>query len=94
MSHPAAGHRRPISPGIAGSVTITDGATAAQLRAVRDPDLSDSQADSAGSIPVIRSHNLSQLTGMIRLLVDELDGPVTSEPIATAAGYRLCAAWC
>jgi len=34
VSHPAAGHRRAVSPGIAGPVTITDGATAPGKQAV------------------------------------------------------------
>jgi hypothetical protein len=37
-------------------MTVTGGASDAQVRGVRDPDRSDSQADSAGSIPVTRSH--------------------------------------
>jgi hypothetical protein len=49
------GHWRAINPGIAGSMTVTSGASTAQLRAVRSPDRTDSQADSAGSIPVTRS---------------------------------------
>jgi len=44
----ATGHWRAINPGVAGSMTVTGGASAAQVRAVRDPDLSDSQADGAG----------------------------------------------
>jgi hypothetical protein len=36
-------------------MTVTRGASDAQLRVVRGPDLSNSQADSAGSIPVTRS---------------------------------------
>jgi len=51
----AAGHWRAINPGAMGSITVTCGAPVAQVRAVRDPDRSDSQADSAGSIPVTRS---------------------------------------
>jgi len=49
------GHWRAISPGVTGSVTVTSGASAAQVRAVRDPDLPDSQADGASSILVTRS---------------------------------------
>ena len=49
------GHWRAISPGVARSMTVTGGASDDQVRAVRGPDLSDSQADSAGSIPVTRS---------------------------------------
>jgi hypothetical protein len=43
--------KRAISPGVTGSVTITDGASVAQVRALRNPDRLDSQADSAGSEP-------------------------------------------
>ena len=45
----------PVSPGVAGSLTVTSGASGAQVGAARGPDRSDSQADSAGSIPVTRS---------------------------------------
>jgi len=44
------GHWRAISPGIERSMTVTSGTLATQVRAVRDLDLSDSQADSAGSV--------------------------------------------
>jgi hypothetical protein len=37
-------------------MTVTSGASTSQLSVVRGRDLSDSQADSAGSIPVTRSH--------------------------------------
>jgi len=37
-------------------MTGTSGASDAQVSEVRDPDRSDSQADSAGSIPVTRSN--------------------------------------
>jgi hypothetical protein len=57
QGHQAPGHWRAINPGIPGSMTVTSGASTAQLRAVRGPNLSDSQADSAGSIPVTRSIN-------------------------------------
>ena len=33
-----------ISPGVTGSVTVTNGASVAQVRALRNPDRSDSQA--------------------------------------------------
>jgi hypothetical protein len=36
-------------------MTVTHGASSAQVRTVRGPDLLVSQADSAGSIPVARS---------------------------------------
>ena len=51
----ATGHWRAINPGVVGFITVTSGAPAAQVRAVRGLDRSDSQADSAGSIPVTRS---------------------------------------
>ena len=51
----ATGHWRAINPGVTGSMTVTCGVSDAQVRAVRGPDWSDSQADSAGSIPVTRS---------------------------------------
>jgi len=35
-----------ISPGVTRSMTVTNDASGPQVRAVRDPDLSDSQADS------------------------------------------------
>jgi hypothetical protein len=56
QSDQAAGHWRAISRGVVGSMTVTSGTLDAQVRAVSDPDRSDSQADSAGSIPVTRSH--------------------------------------
>ena len=54
-SHQTMGHWRAISPGAAGPLTVTGSASIAQLSAVRGPDLSDSQADSASSILVTRS---------------------------------------
>ena len=50
------GHWRAINPGVAGFITVTSGISDAQLRTVRGPDLSHSQADSVGSIPVTRSY--------------------------------------
>ena len=58
----AAGHWRAISPGIARSMTVTRSASTAQLRAVKGAYRSDSQADSAGSIPVTRSVTRSAVT--------------------------------
>ena len=58
------GHWRAISPGVARSMTVTGGASDDQVRAVRGPDLSDSQADSAGSIPVTRSNVKIQASGI------------------------------
>jgi hypothetical protein len=49
------GHWRAINPGVEGSVTVTSGASTVQLRAVRGPDLSDSQADSTVTLPFMRS---------------------------------------
>ena len=43
---------------------VTSGTLDVQVRGVRDPDRSDSQADSAGSIPVTRSDVMSQDIGM------------------------------
>jgi hypothetical protein len=50
----ATGHQRAINPGAAGSMTVTGGPSTAQLSVVSGLDWSDSQADSAGSIPVTR----------------------------------------
>jgi len=58
---------RAINPGVAGSITVTGGASGAQVRAVRGFDLSGSQADSAGSIPVTRSTGLAQLFERVAL---------------------------
>ena len=44
-----------------GSMTVASGTSVAQVRPVRRPDRSDSQADSAGSIPVTRSHVKAQV---------------------------------
>ena len=57
-SHRATGHWRAISGGVTGSMTVTSGASVAQVRAVRGPDRSDSQADSAGRFPVTRSRHV------------------------------------
>jgi hypothetical protein len=59
-----AGHWRAISPGVTESMTVTNGTLDAQLRAVRGLDRSDSQADSAGSIPVTRSTTKPPLTAL------------------------------
>src|SRR6266480_3024443 len=59
------GHWRAISRGVVGSMTVTSGASVAQVRAVRGPDRSDSQADSAGSIPVTRSNPSTQVSDHI-----------------------------
>src|SRR5262245_55572511 len=58
-SNQATGHWRAISPSVTRSMTVTSGTLSAQVRAVRSLDRSDSQADSAGSIPVTRSRNPS-----------------------------------
>jgi hypothetical protein len=54
-SDQATGHWRAISPSVTRGMTVTSGASSAQVRAVRGPDRSDSQADSASSILVTRS---------------------------------------
>ena len=46
----AAGHWRTISPGVARSMTVTDGMSTAKVRAVTALDLSDSQADSPADV--------------------------------------------
>jgi hypothetical protein len=49
-------------------MTVASGASDVQVRAVRGPNLSDSQADSAGSIPVTRSNVKAQVRdGISRL---------------------------
>jgi hypothetical protein len=55
QSQTATGHWRAINQGVMGFITVTSGASALQVSVVRGSDLSDSQADSAGSIPVTRS---------------------------------------
>ena len=47
------GHWRAISLGVTGSMTVTGGASGAQVSAVRGFDLSDSQADSADNFSVL-----------------------------------------
>jgi hypothetical protein len=59
----AAGHWWAISPGVAGSIAVTGGASSAQVRAVRGSNRSDSQADSASSILVTRSNVKAQVSG-------------------------------
>ena len=46
------GHWRAINHGVEGSLTVTCDVPVAQVTPVRGPDRSDSQADSAGPIPV------------------------------------------
>ena len=53
------GHYRAVNPGETGSVTGTGGRQGRQLSSHDGRDLADSQADSAGSIPVTRSDTLS-----------------------------------
>ena len=60
------GHWRAISPDAAGSLTVTDGASIAQLSAVKGPDLLYSQADSASSILVTRSNVKIQVRATFR----------------------------
>jgi hypothetical protein len=61
----ATGHWRAINPGIAGSMTVANGALTAQLKAVRALDRTDSQADNAGSIPVTRSTSRRRSRGYL-----------------------------
>jgi hypothetical protein len=68
----ATGHWRAINPGVMGFITVTSGASGLQVRAVRGPDLSDSQADGAGSIPVTRSCRVARHRGQMSLdIMDE-----------------------
>jgi len=60
----ATGHWRAINQGVMGLITVTSGASTAQVSVVRGSDLSDSQADSAGSIPVTRSTTKHQVSGL------------------------------
>jgi hypothetical protein len=46
----SSGHQRAISTGEKGSLTVTHGQPASQVRPRRGPDCTDSQPDSAGSI--------------------------------------------
>jgi hypothetical protein len=46
QKHQSAGHWRAISSGVQGAMTVTVGVQNAQVRAARDPDRLDSQADS------------------------------------------------
>jgi len=57
---PGMGHWRAINRGITRSLTVTGGASDVQVRGVTGPDLSVSQADSASSLPVTRSHVKAQ----------------------------------
>jgi len=50
-----AGPLAAINPGDERSITVTRGHPAAQVKPHSSPDRTDSQADSAGSIPVTRS---------------------------------------
>ena len=52
----ATGHWRAINQGVMGLITVTSGASTAQVSVVRGSDLSDSQADSATSLTATRSH--------------------------------------
>ncbi len=56
--------RRAISHGAGRSVTVTRGHPAPQVRPYNSPDGTDSQADSAGSIPVTRSSVRAQVRGL------------------------------
>jgi hypothetical protein len=52
---------RAINPGDQGCLTVTRGPAAPQVRPHTTPNGADSQADSAGSIPVIRSNVKAQV---------------------------------
>jgi hypothetical protein len=58
-------------------MTVTSGASVAQVSVVRGLDLSDSQADSAGSIPVTRSTTKHQVSGLARLSIHACGGRQT-----------------
>jgi hypothetical protein len=45
--------KRAISPGVTGSVTVTNGASVAQVRALRTPIGRIPQADSGESVPTL-----------------------------------------
>ena len=66
-----------------GSVTVTSGASDAQIRAVRGLDRSDSQADSAGSIPVTRSKKPQVKT------VTMVDTPKVKGSLRSSRAHRL-----
>jgi hypothetical protein len=79
-----AGHWRAINPGERRATTVTRGHPYGQLRAADCGDTADSQADSAGSIPVTRSSVKPQVSGhsghgslACRRLVD-LHGPLAA----------------
>src|SRR5215471_13822271 len=79
MANMAVGYCRAINPGIARSTTVTSGASDAQVRAVREADRSASQADSASSILVTRSHVKAQVRGHVSSLgLDRSEGLVGS----------------
>jgi hypothetical protein len=83
------GHWRAINPGVTGSVTVTSGVSDAQVRAVRGPDLLVSQADSAGSIPVTRSHVKAQARGCFSGLgLDRSRGLMSPRAINVPLAYR------
>ena len=70
-------------------MTVTGGASDVQVRVVRDPDLSDSQADSAGSIPVTRSTVKAQVSGIFRcrlLVISLFEWAVRAISVQLATG--------
>ena len=79
-------------------MTVTGGASVAQVRAVRDSDLSDSQADSAGSIRIIRLTRNPSSAGMPNAASDVTDKPTSSpesdayEDVAASAAATLLSA--
>ena len=60
------------------------------MRAVRDPDLSDSQADSAGSIPVTRSHVKAQARLIFRRAPYAGARPTCDLPQGLKARFGAC----
>jgi len=63
-----AGPLAAINPGDERSITVTRGHPAAQVKPHSSPDRTDSQADSAGSIPVTRSTAKGQFGSIFRTL--------------------------
>ena len=82
----AAGHWRASNRGVMGFMTVTSGASVAQLSVVRGSDLSESQADTAGSIPVTRSTEIpGQRPGRLRQAVEN-GFCIVRWPMPTIAG--------
>jgi hypothetical protein len=80
---------RAINLGVTGSMTVTSGASDGQARVVRGPDLSDSQADSAGSIPVTRSNEKSHVRALLeRRSLDDFAPTEAIEELGRCRGRR------